>query len=116
MVAQIIAKNKEPHTIAQTSIKEPCCAIVQMMFGPEFEAEVKKIPLADNTIGRHIEDMSDDKSSKQRVKEEKSVLFVLQVDESTDVTGLAQLMVFIRFIHNDKITKQFLCCVEPCEN
>ena len=54
MVAQIIAKSKKPHTIAETSIKESCCASVRTMLGPEFEAEVNKIPLADNTIGRRI--------------------------------------------------------------
>ena len=42
MVAQIIAKNKVPHSIAESSIKESCCAIVQTMFGPEFEVEVKE--------------------------------------------------------------------------
>ena len=60
LVAQIIAKNKDPHTIAKTTIKESCCAIVQTMFGPEFEIEVNKIPLADNTIGRRTQDISDD--------------------------------------------------------
>ena len=34
------------------------------------------------------------------------------MDESTEVAWLVQLMVFIRFIHNDKITKDFLCCLE----
>ena len=42
LVAQIIVKNKVPHSIAESSIKESCCAIVQKMFGPEFEVEVKK--------------------------------------------------------------------------
>ena len=37
-------------------------------------------------------------------------MFVLQLDESTDVRGLAQLLVFIRFIHNNRIIEQFLCC------
>lgn len=59
LVAQIITKNKEPHTIAETTIKESCCAIVRTMFGPEFEKEVNKIPLADNMIGRCIQDISD---------------------------------------------------------
>ena len=63
------------------------------MFGPEFEAEVNKIPLADYTIGRHIEDKSDDiKQQMKGVFQKNSALFALQVHESTDVTGLAQLM------------------------
>ena len=113
MVAQIIAKNKVSHSIAESSIKESCCAIVQSMFGPEFEVEVKKIPLADNTIGRRIKDMSDNiEQQMTAIFQTNSVQFALQVDESTDVARLAQLMVFIRFIHNDKITEEFFCCLE----
>ena len=69
--------------------------------------------MTDNTIGRRIEDMSDDiKQQMKAIFQTNSVQFALQVDESTDVAGLAQLMVFIRFIHNDKITEEFLCCLE----
>ena len=42
LVAQIIAKNKEPHTIAETTIMQSCCAIVPTMFDSELEKEVKK--------------------------------------------------------------------------
>ena len=113
LVAQIIAKNKEPHTIAETTIKESCCAIVRTMFGPEFEMEVNKIPLADNTIGRRIQNMSDDiKLQIKDIFQDNNMMFALQLDESTDVSGLAQLLVFIRFIHNDRIIEQFLCCLE----
>ncbi|XP_053545292.1 zinc finger BED domain-containing protein 5-like [Bombina bombina] len=113
LVAQIIAKNKEPHTIAETTIKESCCAIVRTMFGPEFEIEVNKIPLADNTIGRRIQDMSDDiKQQIMDIFQDDNMMFALQLDESTDVSGLAQLLVFIRFIHTDRIIEQFLCCLE----
>ena len=57
--------------------------------------------------------MSDDiKQQMKAIFRTNSVQFALQVDESTDVAGLAQLMVFIRFIHNDKITEEFLCCLE----
>ena len=83
------------------------------MCGPEFEAEVNKIPLADNTIGRRIKDISYD--IKQQMKglfHENSALLALQVYGSIDATGLAQLMVYRRFIHNDKITEQFLCNLE----
>ena len=43
---------------------------------------------------------------------DENVMFALQLDESTDISGLSQLLVFIRFIHNEKIIKQFLCCQE----
>ncbi|XP_068228168.1 zinc finger BED domain-containing protein 5-like [Palaemon carinicauda] len=39
-------------------------------------------------------------------------MFALQVDESTDIGGMAQLLVFVRYIHNVKIVNQFFCCKE----
>ena len=40
----------------------------------------------------------------------KHKLFALQVDESTDITGKAQLLVFIRFNDDESIVENFLCC------
>ena len=65
LVAQIIAKNKDPHTTAETTVLQSCCAIVRTMFGPELEKEVKKIPLADSTIGRRIQHMSEDNNNNE---------------------------------------------------
>lgn len=39
-------------------------------------------------------------------------LFALQFDKSTDISGNAQLIAFIRFIVNSKIVSLFLCCKE----
>lgn len=40
----------------------------------------------------------------------KSDMFTIQVDESTDISNRAQLLVFVRFIHNEKIVMNF-CAV-----
>ena len=40
LVAQIIAKNKKPHAIVETTIMQSCCAIVRTMLGSELEKEV----------------------------------------------------------------------------
>ena len=85
------------------------CVIVRTMFGLELE-KVQKIPLADNTIGRRIQHMY--KDIKQATTREYflNVMFSLQLDESTDISGFSQLLVFIHyFIHDEKINDQFLC-------
>ena len=113
MVAQIIAKNKEPHTTAETTVLQSCCAIVRTMFGPDLENEVKKIPLVDNTIGRRIQHMSEDiKQQMKIIFKDENVIFAVQLDESTDISGLSQSLVFVRFIYNEKTIEQFLCCQE----
>ena len=40
-------------------------------------------------------------------------MFALQVDESTDITGKAQPLVFILFIDDESIVKDFLVEFEP---
>jgi len=40
--------------------------------------------------------------------------FALQIDESTDITNMAQLIVFIRFDRNNEIIEEFLFC-EPLQ-
>ena len=43
-----------------------------------------------------------------RVKRE---TYALQLDESMDVSGLAQLIVFVRYIANGKLEEELLMCV-----
>uniref|UniRef100_A0A6P7FXX0 Zinc finger BED domain-containing protein 5-like n=1 Tax=Diabrotica virgifera virgifera TaxID=50390 RepID=A0A6P7FXX0_DIAVI len=38
--------------------------------------------------------------------------FALQLDESTDISGKAQLISFVRFVYGPKIIEQFLFCRE----
>ncbi|XP_066969171.1 protein FAM200C-like [Macrobrachium rosenbergii] len=42
----------------------------------------------------------------------KDEMYALQADESTDIGGKSQLLVFIRNIADNKIIEQFLCCKE----
>ena len=57
--------------------------------------------------------MSEDITQQMKIIfKDKNVMFALQLDESTDIRGLSQLLIFIRFIHNEKIIEQFLCCQE----
>ncbi|XP_025424093.1 zinc finger BED domain-containing protein 5-like [Sipha flava] len=59
-VAELIVENKKPHTINESLILPACSEIVRIMFGNEAEAEIKKIPLSNNTIRRCVQDMSED--------------------------------------------------------
>ena len=41
-----------------------------------------------------------------------SKVFTMLVDESTDISGKAKLLAFIRFVNDGKIDDQFFCCKE----
>ena len=94
LVAELVAKEMKAHTIAESLIIPACQAMVKTMFGDEAEKEIKKIPLSDNTISRRISDMSEDIEANV-IEKLKGSQFSLQVDESTDISGKAQLLSFM---------------------
>lgn len=109
-VAELIAKKMKSHTTAESTILPACCEIVKILFGEDFEKEVRKIPLSNNTVQRRIEDMSNDVEFHVNEKLKAAELFALQLDESTDVTGKPQVMTFVRFICDNELIEQFLFC------
>ena len=109
MVAEIIAKNSKPHTEAEKVIFPACSAIVKTMFGPEAEEKITQMPLSNDTICRLICDMSTAIQDSLISCVKQSKMLTMQVDESTDISGKAQLIAFIRFVNDETISDQFFC-------
>ncbi|XP_050993118.1 SCAN domain-containing protein 3 [Labeo rohita] len=80
------------------------------MLGPEAVKELAKVSLSDNTISRRIDDMSADIECVVLEKIRISKKFALQLDESTDISGHAQLLANVRFVDGDAIRENFLFC------
>lgn len=49
------------------------------------------------------------------LKRQECTYFALQVDESTDITNIVQLLVFVRFDYNEEVIEDFLFC-KPLES
>ena len=58
--------------------------------------------------------MSDNIKSKVLSKIDSSPVFALQPDESTDISNLSQLLVYVRYVADERINEEFLFC-QPLE-
>jgi len=110
-VAYLIAKQGEPHTIGETLIKPTVLEITNLMLGEAAKVKLSQIPLSTDTISDRIEDMSQDILA-QIVTDLISgpTKFSIQLDETTDVSNLSQLAVYVRYLKDDVIKEEFLFC------
>ncbi|MBN3299393.1 SCND3 protein, partial [Amia calva] len=96
-VALQSAQNKKPYTIAEDLILPAVSDMCKTTFGnDEYVNKLKNIPLSDTTIGRRIDDMASDVRVQLVEKLRLAEAFTLQLDESTDMSNDAQLLVFVR--------------------
>ncbi|KAL4153303.1 hypothetical protein QTP88_001154 [Uroleucon formosanum] len=110
LASLIIAKNGKPHTIGETLVLPAAKEIVRCVLGDKAVKEIEKVSLSNDTVKRRIDDMSSNIKNKLLLYLKDCNFFALQIDESTDITNMAQLMVFIRFDRNDEIIEEFLFC------
>ena len=96
---------KKVHVVAKQLILPACKAIVTEMLGPQAVKEIAKVPLSHNTISRRINEKSADIESLVLDKICIDNKFALQLDESTDISGHAQLLANVRFVDGDTIRK-----------
>ncbi|XP_050522977.1 protein ZBED8-like [Daktulosphaira vitifoliae] len=106
----IIAKDGKPHTIGEILVLPAAKKIVRCVLGEKASKEIKKVSLSNDTVKRTIDDMSSNIKNKLLLYLKDCNFFAIQIDESTDIANMAQLMVLIRFDRNDEIIEEFLFC------
>jgi hypothetical protein len=82
------------------------------MHGEKYGEALQTIPLPNNTVIR-TESMSEDIKAQLLTRIKCSPKFALQFDESTDVAGLAQLLV--RYCFKENIQEEFMFCLPLSE-
>ena len=105
-----IAKNKKPHTIGEKLIKPVMLKMVSLVLGESSASKMRQVSLSDNTVQRRIADMAEDVKVQVFAEIKESPIFAIQLDESTDVSSCAQLIVFAKYVHSDDIKEEFLFC------
>ncbi|XP_060869147.1 SCAN domain-containing protein 3-like [Metopolophium dirhodum] len=84
------------------------------LFGDKSAKKIKTIPLSNDTVSNRITMMSDDVHQQLIRKIKRSKLYALQLDESTDITDKALLLIYTRYVDWDEkeIKEKFLNCLE----
>ncbi|KAK4876614.1 hypothetical protein RN001_009120 [Aquatica leii] len=90
-----IAKEGKPHTIGETLLLPVAKDMVDAVLGKKAAKEIERIPLSNDTLLLQLRECN---------------YFALQVDESTDIKNMAQLLVFIRFDYQSEVKEEFLFC------
>ena len=113
-VALHVAKTKKPHNIGESLLKLCILDSVKLVLGEKASQTMKQISLSNDTIKSRIHEMSDDIKSKVLSKIDSSPVFALQLYESTDISNVSQLLVYVRYVADERINEKFLFC-QPLE-
>ncbi|XP_073524942.1 protein FAM200C-like [Phyllobates terribilis] len=85
--------------------------MANLILGTAAEGKLSKIPLSNDTISDRIECMSKDILAQVIADLISSpAKFSLQLDETTDVSNLSQLAIFVCYVKDNMIKEEFLFC------
>uniref|UniRef100_A0A8C2KQG9 DUF4371 domain-containing protein n=1 Tax=Cyprinus carpio TaxID=7962 RepID=A0A8C2KQG9_CYPCA len=107
LVAELTVKSKKPHNIAESLILPACKKIVGVMIGEDAVKETDKIPLSDNMIKCHIDEMAADIETQLTEKLNKTRKFALQIDDSTDCSRDCHLLASVLYTDGELIMENF---------
>ena len=110
-MAYLIGKHGKPHTIGETLVKPAALRMTNIMLGTAAKDKLSLVPLSNDIVKNRIDGISED-ILHQVVADLRAshTKFSLQLDETTDVANLSQLIAFVRYVKGDKIKEEFLFC------
>lgn len=109
-VSYLIGKNMKPHTIGESLVLPAAIKMVSIMHGEKYTNDIKSIPLSKDTVSRRINSIAMNLKSILLSRLYDSKVFALQLDESTDISNLAQIIVYVRYCYAGDICEEFLFC------
>ena len=107
-IAFRIAQSEKPHTIGEELIKPCLIEATILVLGKKKANKLEEILLSNDIARKRISEMTQD-ILLQVVEEIRSnPIFSLQLDESTDVSSCAHLLVYARYSFENNIKEQYL--------
>ncbi|CAG5047480.1 unnamed protein product [Parnassius apollo] len=84
--------------------------MVSIMPREKYANLLKTIPLSSDTVHRRINLLADDIKIQLIDRVKGSPYYAIQLDESTDVANVAQLLIFIRYRYENDICEDLFFC------
>ncbi|KAM4604703.1 SCAN domain-containing protein 3-like [Polymixia lowei] len=112
LVARRVAQSKKAFTIAEELILPAAVDMCREMIGEAAAKKMMTIPLSNDTVSHRIADMASDIQHQLLERIKNSPFFSLQLDESTDVTNAALLLIFVRYRWDSSLQEDILFCGE----
>ena len=106
----LIAKSTKPFSVGENLVLPAAVKMSEIVHGKKYGDEIRKIPLSNDTVARRIAEISDDQLQQLITRLKKSQKFAIQLDETTDVTKNAQLLVYVRYVHEENVEEELLFC------
>ena len=107
-ISLLVAKAKIPFTIVEELMLPAAKVLAETMIDKTAAGKFYAVPLSNNAVSRRVDVMATDIVDQVVAKLTGS--FALQLDESTDVSGSAQLVGFVRYRDADDIAEHILFC------
>jgi hypothetical protein len=94
----------KPHTIVEDLILPAAADMAVTMLGEKAKKTIQTTSQSNNTVSQSISDMAGDILKQLLPCIEASKFYELQL-ESTDMAGLAQLLVYVRYVYGGQLRK-----------
>lgn len=112
LVARRVAQSKKVFSIAEELVLPAAVDMCREMIGESAAKKLMTIPLSNDTMSHRIGDMASNIQHQLLERIKNSQFFSLQLDESTDVTNAALLLVFVRYRWDRSLQEDILFCGE----
>lgn len=109
-LSYLIGRAGKAHIIGDGLIKPCLIEAASCLFGGKHVESMQMIPLSNGTVSRRIRDVSSWIETKVCDELRSASHWALQIDESTDVSGLSIMLAFVRYRHQFEICEELLLC------
>ena len=107
-ISLLIAKAGKNHSVGEQLVKPAISAFLKTVLQMD-DAQVKNMPLSNNTVCRRIDEMGED-VEEQLITKLRGCPFSLQLDESTICDSEALLLAYVRYVDKEDISEEMLFC------